>query len=83
MRRDFLAYRNRIPEGFVPIAGTSGGDVYVLRFRGLGVGEVYVWEHEFEADPDRGQVPSLENMRLAAPTFSGFLDALHPMGEGE
>lgn len=67
-------FRGRIPEEYLPIGSTSGGDLYLLLLAPQGVGQVSFWDHENEAPEGAG--PWTENVVPIAPSFSEFLNRL-------
>lgn len=67
-------FTGRIPDGYIPIAGDSGGNLVCMDLRHDGAGRIYFWDHEFEADEE---APSMDNMYLVANSFTAFLAALY------
>lgn len=67
-------YKDRIPEGLVPIATDPGGNLICLSATGASSGNVFFWEHEREAD--EGQAPRQDNVYLVADSFQRFIDNL-------
>lgn len=67
-------YEDRIPKGFIPIAGDSCGNVICMGLENSGdnCGEIYFWEHEEETDE-----PNFDNMYLLANNFTDFINGLY------
>lgn len=65
-------YRGRIPEGFVPIGRDPGASLFLMRVSGEPRGAVYFWDSEAE----RPEGPSLDNVHLAARSFTALLAKL-------
>jgi hypothetical protein len=61
----------RLPEGVLPIAGDSFGNLVVLDGRDGSDGPVLFWDHEFETD-----LPDESDLFWLAPDLSTFLDQL-------
>lgn len=40
---------DRIPKGYIPIAGTEGGDIICMNLNSEGWGYIYLWVHEEES----------------------------------
>lgn len=70
----FLAYRERMPPEYFPIAYDSGGNLLCLRETD---GHVFYWNHDWEAED--GESPTYENLHLIAPDFKTFLQMLKPI----
>jgi hypothetical protein len=66
----------RLPEGVLPIAGDSFGNLVVLDGRDDNDGPVFFWDHEFETD-----LPDESDLFWVAPDLSTFLDQLEPEPE--
>ena len=71
---DYL--QGRLPAGFFPFARDPGGNEICLATEGPLAGQVFFWDHEFEADPDTGEVPTMRNVYYIADSFQAFLDGL-------
>ncbi len=69
-----VTYRDRVPEGFFPIAHDPGGNLVLIGVKGKYTGKVFFWDHEDEAD---GYPPDMSNMHLVADSFSEFLRGLY------
>jgi hypothetical protein len=59
-------FRERMPDGYLPIAHDPGGNQFVLSARHADWGKVFFWSHE--DDP--------ANFERVADTFDAFLDAI-------
>ena len=66
----------RLPSGFFPFARDPFGNQICLATEGPLAGQVFFWDHEFEADPDEGEVPTMRNVYYIADSFQAFLDGL-------
>lgn len=73
----YADHRERIPSGFLPIAGWADGNLFCLSLQEQPPGAVYVWDHEFEAE--EGQVFEGTVTRVAT-SFSAFLQTLQQEG---
>lgn len=67
--------RNRIPKDYLPFAGDSGGNHFLLKLgseENLGGNSVYFWDHnlEFEGQPD------YSNISKVCDSFGAFIDGL-------
>jgi SMI1 / KNR4 family (SUKH-1) len=67
-------YRDRVPEGFLPIGDDLAGNLIVLGVDGKHRRRVYFWNHEREAD--EGEPATMDNMELVAGSFREFLDGI-------
>lgn len=67
-------YKNRIPNGFLPIAHDPGGNLILIQIDKESA-SVYFWDHEQEAD--EGETPSMSNMYIISDCFLSFLDSLY------
>jgi len=68
-------FRNRVPDGYLPIAGDGGGNILFIALsscRTSDEGTVLFWDHELEHSP-----PTLRNMHLVARSFNDLLAQLH------
>jgi hypothetical protein len=86
--RDLVAalarYRDRMPEGFLPIASDGGGNQIAMAVGGEHDGAIYYWDHNREWDEedyvedDLPVPPDLkwQNVTLIADTFDQFLERL-------
>jgi ankyrin repeat protein len=66
-------YSERIPDGFLPIASVSGGDLVCISTKGKNEGKVFFWEHEGESD----NKPTYKNITLIADSFNKFINYFH------
>jgi hypothetical protein len=67
----------RFPSDFMAVADAPGGDFILLGVAGLHFGQVWFWEHEFEADVDES--PDFRNMTFLASDFDEFVELLEPL----
>jgi hypothetical protein len=72
-------YKNRMPNGLIPIGEDPGGNIIVLSVRDHDYGVIYFWDHENETD--EGEAPNGENLYFIASSFLEFLDDLLILGE--
>lgn len=79
--KEMRVHEDRVPKGFVPIAGDPMGNEICLAVSGEHEGEVYFWEHEEEAED--GEEPTMQNMYLVANSFEEFLNNLKPYEEDD
>ena len=66
-----MSLAGRVPDGVLPIAEDSLGNVVCLDGREGGDGPVLFWDHEYEGEP-----PDEANLYLIAPNLQAFLDGL-------
>ena len=64
-----------MPQGYLPIGCDPGGNQICLVVKGQNYGQVFFWDHEFEADD--GNEPTDDNLTFIAPDFDAFLKSLH------
>jgi hypothetical protein len=64
----------RLPADLVPIAHDPGGNLICIAVTGVGIGAVYFWDHEHEAD--RGVKPTRRNIYHITYNFDQFLEGL-------
>lgn len=71
---DFLdIYDGRLPEGFIPIADDSNGNLICLGTNKIYYENIYFWDHEQEPeDPE-----DMSNMYFLANNIEEFLDNLY------
>ena len=74
LKRIWIAFKSRLPIGYLPIAKDSFGNLIVLKIMGDGMGSIHFWDHEQE----NGDLPTLGNISFVANSFSEFIDALEP-----
>lgn len=86
--RDLLSaldrYRDRMPEGLLPIASDGGGNQIAMGVGGTHDGQIFYWDHNREWDEDDYveddlPVPSdlkWQNLTLIADTFDQFVERL-------
>lgn len=67
---------DRLPKGFIPIAGDPGGNVVLLSLDGPTRGKVYFWDHENEPEEGTEDVEDYPNVYLLADDFQDFLNNL-------
>jgi hypothetical protein len=71
--KEFLRqYRDRIPEGVMPIACDSFGNLVLLDLGAKRVGSIYFWDHEKESMEE----PTWDNVSQVARSFNEFEDSL-------
>jgi hypothetical protein len=68
------AYRNRVPDGLLPIADSEGGNLVCVSLNPRDFGSIYFWDHELEAE--EGEEPTYDNLSKVASGFSEFWDSL-------
>jgi len=66
-------YKDRVPDGFMPIAHDPGGNLILISLQGDG--RIYYWDHDEEVE--EGQAPGTRNVYLVANSFPEFLDSLY------
>jgi cell wall assembly regulator SMI1 len=74
-------YRERVPAWLLPVADDSFGNLFTISLRSRDEGSVWFWDHENEAD--EGEPPTEDNIRLVAPDWPAFLNALNPVDLGQ
>ena len=74
-------FSDRYPDNMLPIADDCYGNRILLSVKGSDYGKVYFWDHEMEADPDQGEVPSYDNLTLIADSFEEFVGNLRDESE--
>ncbi len=75
----YRIFKDRMPPYYLPIGCDPGGNQICLVVKGQKYGQVFYWDHEFEAD--EGCDPTDENLTLVAPNFDAFLNSLHKLEE--
>ena len=70
-------YHDRMPKHIIPIGRDPGGNYICISTAKQDFGKVYFWDHELEADLDKGESPSYENLTLISENFSDFIDSLY------
>lgn len=65
---------DRVPESFLPVADSAGGNLICLALGAESHGSVYFWDHNWEAEED--ETPDMRNMTVVTTGFSDFLDNL-------
>lgn len=74
--REFLKrYEDRFPNGLMPIACDSFGNLVLIDLGAKAIGTVYFWDHEKESMDE----PSWENISVVASSFTAFEQALRPL----
>ncbi|WP_080962677.1 SMI1/KNR4 family protein [Chromobacterium subtsugae] len=61
-------FNGRIPQGFIPIAHESSGSLLIMNCTVDGLGEIYFWDHNNEADNSIS--PYFGNMKKIAQSFT-------------
>lgn len=74
-------YEGRLPEDLLPIANDEGGNLICIGLEGERLDQIFFWDHEEEADPRQGQVPSYNNICFVADWFWEFFNSLHELDE--
>jgi hypothetical protein len=64
-------YKDRIPEGFIPIAIDPFGNLILMGTRDENHGNIFFWDHEMESD-----LPSLKNVSFVTDSFADFISRL-------
>lgn len=65
---------NRIPQGLLPIACDSLGNLLLLDIGAKRFGFVYFWDHEEEGDGEDD--PTWNNISIVAPSFDRLISSL-------
>lgn len=73
LHKYFNIYKDRIPNGYLPIAHDPGGNLVLIKLS-ADKSMVYFWDHEDEAD--EGESPSMRNVYLISQSFHEFIDGL-------
>jgi hypothetical protein len=84
LRSRLSTYRPRMPEHFLPIADSGGGDQIAIMVGGDKSGSVFFWDHHAEWDEEDyledglPEPPDLkwQNVTLIAPSFEDLLKRL-------
>ena len=63
-----------LPDGFLPIAEDSGGNLICLGIKSRKKNKVYFWDHEDMLDSEGKPKRDFSNMYLLANSFEKFLD---------
>lgn len=69
-------FKNRLPQGFVPIASDPAGNLLCLGTNGDDEGRIYFWDHEEELDDDGLSKKDFSNMYRIANNINEFLAEL-------
>jgi hypothetical protein len=76
--KDILeVYKNRLPEGFVPIGEDPGGNLICIGTRIPYIGNIYFWDHHDELDESGLSKKDMSNMYWLADNLFDFIDNLH------
>lgn len=67
-------WTGRVPEDFLPVADSAGGNLIYLALGQEDQGSIYFWDHNWEAEEDES--PDMRNMTVVATDFTDFLDNL-------
>lgn len=81
-----LSYKcedERYPTNTIPIGNDVCGNRILLSVKGADRGKVYFWDHEREADTDKGEVADYSNLTLIADSFEEFINSLKSEEEME
>lgn len=73
LARQIGEHKDMIPEGYLPIGESPGGDIYCISLKEPTKGSIFHWDHE-EANYD-GE-PWEYNMTKLAPSLTAFLEGL-------
>lgn len=73
--RNFQDYRERIPEGMIPVGNDPGGNLLLLGCTEPNIGKVFLWVQDEEAD--EGEKPDYRNVGFIADSFDDFLGVLY------
>lgn len=73
LSRQVGEYKDMIPEGYLPIGESPGGDVFCISLKASTKGSIFHWDHE-EANYDGD--PWEYNMTNLAPSLNDFLAGL-------
>jgi hypothetical protein len=74
LEENVSTFRDRVPQGVLPIGRDPGGNLICIRTIGPGAGSIYFWDHEREAG--EGSKPTWDNMSKLADSFSDFCEVL-------
>ena len=81
---DFLKiYKDRILDYMFPIGYDSAGNLILISVKNSDRGKIYFWDHELEADMDRGEVADYSNLTLIADSFDEFINSLYDYEDEE
>ncbi len=73
--KEYSRFKDRIPEGFVPIARDSFSNKICLCLNGSEYGKIYFWEFDYAVP--YGEEPTFDNMYLLANNFTDFINSLY------
>ncbi len=79
----FRNYKDRVPPNTFPIGYDPGGNLVLISVKGTDRGKVYFWDHEMEADTERGEIADYSNLTLVADSFNEFINSLKDESEIE
>ena len=71
-------YRDRMPDGVIPIGEAPFGNIIVLGTKGDVAGKVFFWDHEDEREITGDKQLDYGNMYLIAESLENFLNRLQP-----
>lgn len=74
LAKEWGIYRERVPEGFLPIGTDPGGNLLLLCVTGNARGAVFFWDHEEENSV--GEPTTQDNIYPVAESFTSFLKGL-------
>jgi cell wall assembly regulator SMI1 len=70
----YKSFQKRLPENLLPIACDPGGNLICLSLFGNDIGNIYFWDHDWEAEED--EEPNYDNVHPIALSFIEFIDTL-------
>jgi hypothetical protein len=68
-------FKNRIPNGFLPIAHDAGRGIVILGLYGQFNNNVYFWDADHEVED--GEEPYMENIYIIWEGFQNFINGLN------
>lgn len=81
LMEEIKTYHKRIPGNMFPMGNDHCSNLVLLSVKGPDRGKIYFWDHEQEADTDRGEAPNYSNLTLIADSFEEFIASLEEVKE--
>jgi hypothetical protein len=75
LRANLRYYRDRIPEGTIPIGCDPGGNLLLLGIVGSRQGNVMIWVRDYEGE--EGEAADYGNVGMIADGFGAFIESLY------